>query len=881
MQILELTVQQFRRFEQPVSLKGLTPGMNIIAGPNEAGKSTLAQAIRAAFFERHSTGSGPLKGLLPWGDSAAAPEIEIQFQIANQPYKLHKRFFKARRCFLDFADRRLEGDEAEQHLAQLLGYDYANRGASDQRNWGVPGLLWIEQGQGQALRDAVLAAGGSLQQALGQQVAELGSSDGEELIELVRQELLTLRTEVQASPKGEWLAGLRQQTELEQSLAAGREQLQHYQQGVDDLSRLQQTVHRLEKEQPWVQLHAQQQQAEAKLKQAQALLTQQEGLQQQLDVLVLNADRLRDWLHVQQDKQQALSDKYTQLGVLRDSLPELRKQRDHSQQRHQEAVKQRDQYEAYREQARQWQLWQAQMASHQAAQQDLERLRSDLNEAEQLEQQIAQLSTASRQEPINAETISRVKAYLSALQRGQAQLEAQAPELQFELNEQANVHLGQERLQGQGSRLLSHEVVLDLGEAGSLRIVPAANQSLGQLHTTIRTQQQELDALLLSLKADGLDALEQRWEQQQERKRDLQHYQAMLQRHAPHGLLALRQHVEALSAQQGLAPEKPVIAPVQDVDFEQPDMLEQEYQSRKRSAHALEQEWRPLRDQVQEQEQILRTLESDYAALKEQLDKHDYQQELREKQAQCKALDEQERSVKAQIAACAEQYRAAGADLLEQDIARYARSALEQRKDYEHSREQLLVLQTRLETQGIQGLEEKIAEQQGRLEQVQKRVAHFERRAAALQLLLDTLQAKRKELSDTLLQPLQARMAYYLRFLPRASAVILDEQFAPTGLRREAQPGLADVVEDLSFGTREQLGLIARLAYADLLQEAGHPTFLMLDDVLLHSDEQRLDDMKRMLTDAAQRHQIVLFTCQEEKWRDMGVRIQRLPQALQ
>ncbi len=29
--------------------------------------------------------------------------------------------------------------------------------------------------------------------------------------------------------------------------------------------------------------------------------------------------------------------------------------------------------------------------------------------------------------------------------------------------------------------------------------------------------------------------------------------------------------------------------------------------------------------------------------------------------------------------------------------------------------------------------------------------------------------------------------------------------------------------------------------------------------------------MKRVLYDAAQRHQILAFTCHEEKWKDMGV----------
>ena len=38
----------------------------------------------------------------------------------------------------------------------------------------------------------------------------------------------------------------------------------------------------------------------------------------------------------------------------------------------------------------------------------------------------------------------------------------------------------------------------------------------------------------------------------------------------------------------------------------------------------------------------------------------------------------------------------------------------------------------------------------------------------------------------------------------------------------------------------------------------------------MHSDDTRLAQMKRILFDAATRHQILLFTCHPAQWRDMG-----------
>jgi hypothetical protein len=109
----------------------------------------------------------------------------------------------------------------------------------------------------------------------------------------------------------------------------------------------------------------------------------------------------------------------------------------------------------------------------------------------------------------------------------------------------------------------------------------------------------------------------------------------------------------------------------------------------------------------------------------------------------------------------------------------------------------------------------------------------------------------------------------------------VDEQLQPGALSRPGN-GDGDAAGDfgsLSFGAREQLGVISRLAYADLLREAGRPTLIILDDALVHSDAGRLASMKRVLYDAAQRHQVLLFTCHAERWRDMGVAVRSLPPA--
>src|SRR5690606_36576530 len=110
----------------------------------------------------------------------------------------------------------------------------------------------------------------------------------------------------------------------------------------------------------------------------------------------------------------------------------------------------------------------------------------------------------------------------------------------------------------------------------------------------------------------------------------------------------------------------------------------------------------------------------------------------------------------------------------------------------------------------------------------------------------------------------------YLAIQFPGASIELDGGLRPQRIARIGMYGSeTGSFEELSGGEREQIGVIARLAYADLLKEAGKPTLVMLDDSLVNCDVDRLAQMKRVIYDAAQRHQIRLFTCHQELWLDL------------
>lgn len=161
LRLRRIAVDGFRKFREPMAIDGLTDGLNIVIEPNETGKSTLLEALRAAFFVRHSTKNQLAQSFAPYGE-AVGPEIQVSFEAIGAPWTVTKRFLRGATIEVTGPQGKAQGEDAEARLHALLGSVRDTSQKGDAATYGALGLLWVAQtdalavtGPGQIVRDTV------------------------------------------------------------------------------------------------------------------------------------------------------------------------------------------------------------------------------------------------------------------------------------------------------------------------------------------------------------------------------------------------------------------------------------------------------------------------------------------------------------------------------------------------------------------------------------------------------------------------------------------------------------------------------------------------------------------------------------------------------
>jgi hypothetical protein len=446
-----------------------------------------------------------------------------------------------------------------------------------------------------------------------------------------------------------------------------------------------------------------------------------------------------------------------------------------------------------------------------------------------------------------------------------ARTEAAMTRIEYRLNGVLTVDGAQ--LTGEGVLRVDDEKLIALGELGELRVIPGVSDlsaQLSELASLEAAHAQSLQVLGVASLGDG-QARHEKWKtliaQQKSQAK-------ILDVHAPQGIDALRAALASAAARLQASNER--LAGLPDVSAAPP--LDEARRNADIARDALEAARKVLAQAAEKRSTGIATAESLAAQLQRkeaQLNDEAYRRNRTQWQTKIVEQRVQVDALRKQREARERELDAARLDDPAAEAKRYRASAELARNEQHERQVRIAQLRSQLETVGASGLGERLAALEARVEQATRRKDELSLRASALSLLDEVLVDERDAALAQLRAPLTERLGHYLKRIFPQSTLALGDDLSPATLDRH---GRADTLDALSFGTREQLGILTRLAYADLLKASGRPTLLMLDDAAVHTDAARRNAIKRALIDAATRHQILVFTCHPELWDDLGVR---------
>ena len=169
---------------------------------------------------------------------------------------------------------------------------------------------------------------------------------------------------------------------------------------------------------------------------------------------------------------------------------------------------------------------------------------------------------------------------------------------------------------------------------------------------------------------------------------------------------------------------------------------------------------------------------------------------------------------------------------------------------------------------GEHGLADRVARAEDAAAHARDELARAERQAAAAELLHDVMTRHRDEARRAYVAPFRAEVERLARlvFGPGTSVEVDHDTLQVT---TRTHDGVTVPYEALSGGAREQLAVIGRLAAATLVSaDGGAP--VIIDDALGYSDSARLSGVGAALAAAGARSQVIVLTCAPARYGSVG-----------
>ena len=883
MRLLHASLRQVR-LHQHLELR-FDPHFTLLGGANEAGKSTVVEALHKVLFLRASA-TGRAVDELRSRLHSGLPEIAVGFEAAGARWELRKRFSGASGTCQLGSDGgvALQGAAAEEQLARLLGVEGPIEG---RRHGQLPqrwGHLWVRQGESGS---NLLAGPGEAYdlKSLVQQLQQRGAAAAlESPLDRLVGEQLQARLDLQFTATGKVKAGspLAEARQRCQEAQAALEQAQGHRAELESaMEQLQRIGARLQAidsaERPRLR-RASQLAGQLRLRQAQIgplqqqfaqlelALAEQQALQQQ--GLNLEAQQ-QAW---QQQLASLLEEQATHQAGCRAgelALLELDVQQRELAGRLELAQQLLD-LASLEEEARQ-------LNAHQ---QQFEQLQRD---AQQCKQRLLELA------PIDQETVRALRQAEQQLAQAQARCQAMATAVALLDADQSVTVGGQPLLPGETLQL-SRAAELSIGSGVRLRISPGGGKANLEAAEALEARAQSLLNLQQQAGVGSSEAAEQIAGQRQELEREL----ARLRQAAgaiPWSRLSeqigaleprrerLLRHLErhrqlrlAIAQEDGLPDQREGLESWLDALRHQSSQaglrrqqVEAGLQARRQqladriaACGQLERQLAELSGSLaplKQRQLALEKLHGTQAALAAELEHR--RQELHIQAGELGELKGSLRELLPEASAASRPDH--GKDNWIEELIQQ----LDAEKDgllTSRGQNEQLCLSLSVEDPAA-AVEQCLA----RLESAQGEREAIERQTLALQILQSLFHRARQEFSQRYREPLEEAIGPYLEDLgSRDQQVRLDFDPKRGFGDFELQQGIQRYgFEQLSGGMREQLATALRLALAEVLLPGYDGCLpLIFDDAFTNSDPRRLGGLHRMLgRGLAKGAQIILLSC--------------------
>jgi hypothetical protein len=833
-------------------------GVTVVQGPNEIGKSSLADAIDLLLTQPDRSAKKEIKAIQSIGVDAG-PEVEMSFRVGGQQIHYAKRWLRSPCTTATIGREQLAGRDAHNRICALL----------DEH---VDLALWraLRISQQTPVDQADLAGHASLSATLDAASDAAPSASDEPLYERVEAEFRRYFTPSTGKPTGEF-----RQAAVE--LAEAQAQAQEAEQRLADadadaatraalaaeladvtIRRADARTQRDQLAQAWTQIEAQRRQVE----QAQAQLAAQEGARE----LGAQRQRQREELVVAvAARATKVQEARTRLHALeqvdlaeRPAVVAARDRRELARQSAMEATTALRSAEAQVTERRRRAELVALVAKQEAA-------GSTLRELADVERQIDRCR-------VDEEALKAIEDAHVVLLQARVRAEQHAPQMTLRARSDVEVVIGGEPLSlrrgGERTQAVTGAINLRVGDLLDIDIAPDAGES--ERVAALWAAQDEHDRLC---RAAGVRDLTQAREQA-ERRRELVRRRDHLAEETDrilgqldedelaHRISGLRAQVDAdgpidvEEAERARAAASAVLAAAQeeaaDAEAEAQGRLEAQVERGEALAAArvgvdhADNEWRSLSRQLsdlrarQSDDELTGALAGAHVAV------------VAARQAVDAAIEEL-----TDADPDSTQARLDNARLLVDRLAEEERSG----------HERLIRVDERLRGVAGAGLQDAADAAAARADAARRRYESLARRAAAARLLAETMRAARERAHRAYVEPFANQVRVLGRLVFGADFDIgVDQQLR---IVDRTLHGITVPYESLSAGAQEQLAIVARLACAALVSP-GEGVPVIFDDALGHSDHDRLARLGAAFTRAAAAAQVIVLTCVPERYQAIG-----------